>query len=151
MSFCVFSLNIVKMSEALEPVAEQQQEQEVPKESKEPEEVEPLPKKRGRPAGSKDKAPRQKTVRVKVEPLVKEPAQQQQQEPAKPEEPKPEHESPKKPEPIIEPEIEEPPSPRSLIAYHSSEVVKWKGNLFKSKAEKYEKNMFHRCSMPNVI
>ena len=95
-------------------------EPELPPEGQKPEEPTPATK-RGRPAGAKDKLPRVKKVRVKVEPLVVEPA------------PVPASGSSKTapaPEPVPEPpepEEEDLPSPRTLLRETSMHLVHLKG------------------------
>jgi hypothetical protein len=84
----------------------------------ESEEAKPLPKRKGRPPGAKDKVPRKKTVTIVEEPITASkpieaaaPAVKPMQQVA---------EAAKPPEP---PELErhyEPPSPRSMIRYHSA-------------------------------
>ena len=69
----------------------------------------PEPKKRGRPAGAKDRAPRKKTIKIVEEPIAQpeEPREEPPQEPAQPSQPS----QPSQPQPVQAPE---PPSPRTL-------------------------------------
>ena len=80
-------------------------------------------KKRGRPAGAKDRAPRKKKVTIVEEPLEAPPP------PPEPETPKPRTKPAPKATPrsdvSVEPhvEIEEPPSPRSVLRSASMNIL----------------------------
>ena len=88
-----------------EPVAPEPE----PDNSAENAEIIPEPKRRGRPAGANDRAPRKKTIKIVVEPLAQpeEPREDPAQEPAQPSQPS----QPSQPQPVQAPE---PPSPRTL-------------------------------------
>ena len=77
-----------------------------PDNSAENAEIIPEPKKRGRPSGAKDRAPRKKTIKIVAEPLQpEEPREEPAQEPAL------EPAQASQPLPVQAPE---PPSPRTL-------------------------------------
>ena len=76
----------------------------VENEPEEPVQAEPQPKKRGRPAGAKDRAPRRK-IKIVAEPL----APPEEPEPSEPSQPSQPSQLEQAPEPVPE-----PPSPRTL-------------------------------------
>ena len=81
----------------------------------------PEAKKRGRPSGAKDRAPRKKKVTIVEEPLEAPPP------PPEPETPKPRTKPAPKAIPRLdvsfEPPIEEPPSPRSVMRSASINIL----------------------------
>jgi hypothetical protein len=79
------------------------------------------PKRRGRPAGSKDTAPRKKKVVIKSEPIV--PESPPEPEAAKPEAPPPPPPSPE----------EDPPSPRTMLRETSKHLVHLRGLVHQSR------------------
>ena len=111
----------IKMAEAIvEPIVDIVAEKEEPPAPI----VEPAApeKKRGRPSGAKDRAPRKKKVTIVEEPLEAPP-------PPEPETPKPRTKPAPKATPrsdvSVEPpaEIEEPPSPRSVLRSASMNIL----------------------------
>ena len=68
----------------------------------------PEPKKRGGPAGAKDRAPRKKTIKIVVEPLAPPEEEEFSEEPVQ------QSQSSQAPQPIQAPPAPEPPSPRTL-------------------------------------
>ena len=78
-------------------------------------------KKRGRPSGAKDRAPRKKKVTVVEEPLHAPPPAPPVQEPETPKATKP---APKAtPKVSLEPPVEEPPSPRTVMRSASMNIL----------------------------
>jgi len=114
----------------------------------EPEAIPPpaaVPKKKGRPAGSKDKAPRKK-VQVRIEPIVSQQPEQQTQtavEEVRQEPPPP------PPEPVVE--MEEPPSPKSMRIKHTREVLHWRGLELEEHKKKVGEKVFNSLHMMPVI
>ena len=132
--------------------------QETPKETpKETPEISmpSVPKKKGRPAGSKDKAPRKPVVRVKVEPIKSEPIKEAPPEieetSKKSEVENNETELPKPKEPLQDFEIEEPPSPRTQRMWHAREGMRLRGIELQSKHDRLHKHLFERASMANIF
>jgi hypothetical protein len=102
----------------------------------------PAPKRKGRPAGSKDKAPRRKAPAVRIEPLeVSEP----------PSNPEPHVDTPRPtPNPTLpveepEPIIQEPPDPRKKLRESSLDTIHWSKQVREQKlkqcADMYTKNL----------
>ena len=94
--------------------------------------IEPAPKKGGRPAGAKDKAPRKKKVVVVVQELPESRAEPEKRAPAKSvtaasssAAPAPPPEPVRAPEPTREPEPvhNEPPSPRAIIRQSADHML----------------------------
>ena len=86
----------------------------------------PDPKKRGRPAGAKDKAPRKKKLTIVEEPIVSEPAPEVVQ-PKPKAQPKPkQQELPVSTVTFEEPVVEEPPSPRTIMRDASRTLMQLK-------------------------
>jgi len=110
------------MAEAIvEPIVEPTVEKEEAPAAIVEEPVAAEPKKRGRPSGAKDRAPRKKKVTVVEEPLPAPPPAQQVQEPETPKATKP---TPKAaPKVSLEPPVEEPPSPRTVMRSASMNIL----------------------------
>ena len=126
------------MAEAIvEPIVEPVLEKELPAEPiVEPATPRVEPKKKGRPAGAKDSAPRKKKVTIVEEPLVA-PASQ----PANPEAPKPIPKPAKQAPPTLprldvsfeEPAHVEPPSPRTVMRTASMSILQLRDLTEKAK------------------
>ena len=110
------------MAEAIvEPIVEPTVEKEEAPAAIVEEPVAAEPKKRGRPSGAKDRAPRKKKVTVVEEPLPAPPPAPQVQEPEPPKAMKP---APKAaPKVSLEPPVEEPPSPRTVMRSASMNIL----------------------------
>ena len=120
---------IVEKSEPIveqeEPVGETIQENAIPEPTIPPAEL-PDPKKKGRPAGAKDRAPRKKKVTIVEEPLVPEPPPEAVQ-PKPKAQPKPKQQAlPVSTLTFEEPAVEERPSPRTIMREASKTLMQLK-------------------------
>ena len=94
----------------------------IPNEQKMEESPSPVPKKRGRPAGSKDRAPRASKPRVRSEPIPQQ-ATEQAAEPAAEPAAQAVRDSKPLPTPAPAPPETEPPSPRTLYRQTSQQLL----------------------------
>lgn len=108
----------------------------------------PVPKKKGRPAGSQDKAPRKKPlVKVRIEPIMREAVITEPiaTEPAPKVTPPPEHHS------EIVPEIhEEPPSPMSLYKRFTRDAIHMRNFMKEQQREKAGETYVNKLHMMPV-
>ena len=85
-----------------------------------PEPTPPEPKKKGRPAGAKDKAPRKRTVKIVEEALAPEPVPEAPEPvPAAPQAPEPR----RAPAPAVTPPEEPPLTPRTVLRAASQHIL----------------------------